>query len=71
MRVNGESVATTLAVDARGNPLVPWHGCRQLVDSEMFLLSAHPGSYDSRYFGPVDAIQVIGRARPLLNRSGS
>lgn len=71
VRVDGESVASALATDAAGRTLVPWQGCRQLVDAELLLLSAHAASFDSRYFGPVDGVQVIGRARPLWNRGSS
>lgn len=71
VHVDGESLASTLAADAMGRTLSPWHGCRQLVDTELFLLSMHPSSFDSRYFGPLDSAQVIGRARPLLNRRSS
>lgn len=70
VRVDGESVAQTLNADAAGRPLPAWHGCRELANTEIFLLSAHPASFDSRYFGPVDGIQVVGRARPLWNRRG-
>lgn len=70
VRVDGESVAQALVADAAGRPLSAWHGCRELVDTEMFLLSAHPASFDSRYFGPVDGIQMVGRARSLWTRRG-
>lgn len=70
VRVDGESVAQTLNADAAGRPLSAWHGCRELADSEMFLLSAHPASFDSRYFGPVDRMQLVGRAQPYWNRRG-
>jgi conjugative transfer signal peptidase TraF len=70
VHVDGESVAQALDADAAGRPLPAWHGCRALVDTELFLLSAHPASFDSRYFGPVDGIQVVGRARPLWKRRG-
>ena len=71
VRVNGELVASTLAADAQGRELVPWNGCRPLVDTELFLLSTHPASFDSRYFGPVNGAQVIGRAVPLWIRRPS
>jgi conjugative transfer signal peptidase TraF len=67
VRVDGESLVQTTDEDAAGRPLSAWHGCRELVNTELFLLSAHPASFDSRYFGPVDGVQVVGRARPLWN----
>ncbi|RUW00077.1 conjugal transfer protein TraF, partial [Mesorhizobium sp. M1A.F.Ca.IN.022.05.2.1] len=32
----------------------------------LFLHSDFAGSYDSRYFGPIPASGLLGRARPLL-----
>jgi conjugative transfer signal peptidase TraF len=64
--VDGKAVATRLRQDRLGRPLPTWQACRQLVGDELFLLStAHPESFDSRYFGPVSADAVIGRAQPL------
>jgi conjugative transfer signal peptidase TraF len=70
IHIDGEWVAPTMSVDASGRMLTAWTGCRRLVDTEIFLLGAHAASFDSRYFGPVDAIQVLGRARPLGGRRG-
>lgn len=66
--VNIDSVpmADTLPVDRWGRPLPQWRQCRRLREGELFLLStAHPASFDSRYYGPVLAANVIGRAQPL------
>jgi conjugative transfer signal peptidase TraF len=55
--------ATTLPVDVRGRRMPQWDQCRILLPNELFLLNeAHPASFDSRYFGPLDASFVIGRA---------
>lgn len=52
--------------DQHGRPLPAWRGCRPLVGDELFLLSVdNPESFDSRYFGPISATMVIGRAQPL------
>ena len=49
-----------------GRPLHGWPQCRRLQADEVFLLSAtNPTSFDSRYFGPVHAADVIGIAQPL------
>ena len=70
VRIDGVVVAAVLAVDGVGRPLQPWAQCRALVDGELFLLSnTHVASFDSRYFGPVDASAVIGSAHPLWTRS--
>ncbi|MGY8822070.1 MAG: S26 family signal peptidase [Pseudomonadales bacterium] len=66
VRIEGVPVAAALAHDRLGRPLKPWSGCRRLRRGELFLLSTtNPASFDSRYFGPVDASVVLGRARPL------
>ena len=46
-------------------PLPLWRGCRTLGGSELFLIAEHPGSFDSRYFGPLHAKHVIGTAVPI------
>ena len=59
-------VAVTLFVDGTGRRLTAWPQCRRLQADELFLLSTtNPASFDSRYFGPVNASAVIGQARPL------
>lgn len=66
VRIDGALVAAVLAQDGVHRRLQPWAQCRTLADSELFLLSnVDPASFDSRYFGPVDASAVIGRAHPL------
>ena len=66
VRIDGVAVAAVLAVDGLGRPLSPWAQCRSLVDGELFLLSyGHRASFDSRYFGTVEASVVIGSAYPL------
>ncbi|PZQ78123.1 MAG: S26 family signal peptidase [Variovorax paradoxus] len=64
--IDGVPVAAVLARDGARRPLQPWPYCRALVDSELFLLSdTNPASFDSRYFGPIDAAAVLGIARPV------
>jgi conjugative transfer signal peptidase TraF len=64
--INGRVVAHRLAHDSKGRPLPRWTGCRVLADSEVLLLMAGvPGSFDGRYFGPVDAAQIVGKLLPL------
>ncbi|MBL8370049.1 MAG: S26 family signal peptidase [Burkholderiaceae bacterium] len=66
LRIDGHTVATALSVDRMGRPLHGWPQCRSLLAGEVFLLSAtNPASYDSRYFGPVRAADVIGIVQPL------
>lgn len=64
--VDALPVAIALAHDRRGRSLPAWQGCRTLQRGELLLLNpAHPDSLDGRYFGPLLASAVIGRATPL------
>jgi len=64
--IDGVPVAAVLAHDGAHRPLQPWAQCRALAEHELFLLSdTNPASFDSRYFGPVDAAAVLGIARPV------
>jgi conjugative transfer signal peptidase TraF len=68
MRVtlDGRTVATALPRDRFGRPLPGWSGCRRVARNELLLIAPElRASFDSRYFGPVDRAQVIGRAIPL------
>ena len=69
--VDGHAVATALAHDSQHRSLPAWSGCRALAAGEVFLLSdSHPASFDSRYWGPINASSVIGSARPLWTWEG-
>ena len=63
--IDSKLVARQLRWDRQGRTLPTWRVCRRLVDDELFLLSSNPESFDSRYFGPVRAADVIGIAQPL------
>lgn len=64
--VDGVVAANRLHRDRQGRALPAWQACRHLVGDELFLLStSNPESFDSRYFGPISASAVIGRAQPL------
>lgn len=68
----GDQVVTAAAVmavqarDRRGAVLPRWSECRRLAADEMFLVGETDGSFDSRYFGPVRASEVIGVYRRVL-----
>ncbi len=68
MFVGATRVAHRLRHDAQGRPLPWWRGCRRLARGEYLLISPAETAFDSRYFGPVEASAVIGRARPLWTR---
>ncbi|MEH6721535.1 MAG: S26 family signal peptidase [Aurantimonas endophytica] len=64
--VDGVEMGTALKRDRIGRPLPEWQGCRVVADGEIFLMNWEvPDSLDGRYFGPIPASSVIGRAVPL------
>ena len=66
VRIDGVSVATAMRTDGQDRSLRIWQQCRRLVNDELFLLSmTNPASFDSRYFGPIFARDVIGNAQPI------
>ena len=70
--VDARRVATARGSDGQGRPLPAWQGCRTLQTGELLLLTpAHPDSLDGRYFGPLPASAVIGRATPVHVRAPS
>lgn len=52
--------------DRRGVSMVAWQECRVLRADEVFLLGDTPGSFDSRYFGPVSRSEITGVYREVL-----
>jgi conjugative transfer signal peptidase TraF len=66
VEIDGSPVTHARRVDGAGRRLDAWAGCQTLVEGELFLLSATAdSSFDSRYFGPIDHMRVIGRAVPV------
>ena len=64
--IDGAAVGQALARDRRGRPLPAWQGCRAIPDGEVFLMNRRPAdSLDGRYFGPLPAAAITGRADPL------
>ena len=52
--------------DGRNRPLPAWHGCRIIGEEEILVMNwQSTDSLDSRYFGPLPASAVIGRALPV------
>lgn len=69
--IDGVAAGTLRTHDGAQLPLHGWSQCRPLADGEIFLLSdTNPASFDSRYFGPMDASAVLGVALPLWTWSG-
>ena len=64
--VDGVPMGDALDRDRRGRPLPVWQGCRSVAAGELFLMNWQVrDSLDGRYFGPLPASAVIGRATPL------
>jgi conjugative transfer signal peptidase TraF len=64
--VDGAPFGDALDRDRLGRELPTWQGCRRIADGEMFLMNPSiRDSLDGRYFGPIPARTVIGKAKPL------
>ena len=64
--VDNVEMGDALERDRMGRDLPVWQGCRIIRDGELFLMNWDiRDSLDGRYFGPVLASSVIGRALPL------
>jgi conjugative transfer signal peptidase TraF len=64
--VDGHEMGVALARDHLGRALPNWQGCRSIGQNEIFLMNRdEPASLDGRYFGPIPASGIIGRAEPM------
>ena len=64
--VDGVPLGDALDRDRRGRLLPIWRGCQLVANGELFLMNWQVrDSLDGRYFGPLPATAVIGRATPL------
>jgi conjugative transfer signal peptidase TraF len=64
--VDGVPFGDALRHDRLGRGLPVWQGCRRVAKGELFLMNPSVAdSFDGRYFGPLPARGVIGRATPL------
>lgn len=67
--IGGRVVATARTTDRVGRPLPVWRGCRTVGAREVFLLNPAADSMDGRYFGPISAAGLLGRAQPIFTRA--
>lgn len=52
--------------DRMGRDLPVWQGCHRIADGQVFLMNLDArDSLDGRYFGPIPARTVIGKATPI------
>jgi type IV secretory pathway protease TraF len=64
--IDGELRGHVAERDHNGVLLPHWTGCHQLRRGEYFALSNRiPNSFDSRYYGPVEASDVLGVYAPF------
>ena len=64
--VDGVDMGEARGRDGRGRPLPVWQGCRVIADSDVFVMNWQSAdSLDGRYFGPLPASAVIGKAVPV------
>jgi conjugative transfer signal peptidase TraF len=64
-------VGTAQQRDRSGRLLPDWQGCMIIGDGKLFLMNwQSESSLDGRYFGPMPASSVIGRAVPVWTREG-
>lgn len=67
--VDARPLVLARLADGRGRSLPVWQGCRTLRAGELLMLNPdHADSMDGRYFGPLPASTVLGRAIPILTR---
>jgi conjugative transfer signal peptidase TraF len=66
--VNARVVGAARSNDDAGRALPRWRGCRHLRNDEIFVLATRFGSFDGRYFGPLNIDTVVGRAIPIWTR---
>jgi conjugative transfer signal peptidase TraF len=69
--VDGTTMGQALDRDRFGRILPRWEGCRLVADQEVFLMNwKSENSLDGRYFGPLPASIIVGRAHPLWTERG-
>lgn len=66
--IDGKPVGMALSHDRLGRALPLWRGCRVVPAGALFLINAPADSFDSRYFGPIAASGLVGRALPIFTR---
>lgn len=62
---NGRILGKGLEADSKGRELPRFTFNGQVPEGKLFLVGIHPRSYDSRYFGFVDANEILHMALPL------
>lgn len=64
--VNRVEIGQAREMDRLDRAMPDWQGCRRIAAGEVFLMNRDiSDSLDGRYFGPLPASSIIGRAVPL------
>jgi conjugative transfer signal peptidase TraF len=64
--VDGIAMGEAREQDRRGHLLPTWQGCQVVGEGQVFLMNwDEPDSLDGRYFGPISAAAILGRAQPI------
>jgi type IV secretory pathway protease TraF len=64
--VDGVAIGEARERDSRGRSPPVWQGCRVIGQGEVFLMNRQSALLlDGRYFGPLSAAAIVGRAIPL------
>jgi conjugative transfer signal peptidase TraF len=67
--VDGIDIGNARERDGRGRPLPAWQGCRVIAEGDVFVMNWQSAdSLDGRYFGPLPASAVIGKAVPVWTK---
>ena len=62
---DGRLLGQALEFDSRGEPLPLFIPDGPVPLGKLFMIGSHPRSYDSKYFGYVDADEILFKAYPL------
>ena len=64
--IDGVAIGEARECDRLGRELPVWQCCRNIGADEIFLMNAAAAdSFDGRYFGPIAAKAIIGKALPF------
>jgi conjugative transfer signal peptidase TraF len=64
--VDGIAMGEAREQDRHGRLLPTWQGCQVVGEGQVFLMNwDEPDSLDGRYFGPISAAAILGRAQPI------
>ena len=62
---NGRSLGQALETDSKGRLLPHFSFNGPVPTDKLFMIGTHPRSYDSKYFGFIDAHEILHQALPL------